>query len=134
MQTKPLLYGLIGFFVGGLLVAIAATTFNKPDSTNQAVNTTSMSSMSMDSMTADLQGKTGDEYDKTFLASMLAHHEGAVEMSKLSAGSAKHDEIKQLSNEIVAAQEKEISQMKKWQADWGYSGATTMDHSTMNHQ
>ncbi|CAN5134280.1 hypothetical protein BH09PAT3_BH09PAT3_1290 [soil metagenome] len=29
METKPLLYGLIGFFLGGLLVAIAATTFNK---------------------------------------------------------------------------------------------------------
>lgn len=27
METKPLLYGLIGFFIGGLLVSIAATTF-----------------------------------------------------------------------------------------------------------
>lgn len=31
METKPLLYGLIGFFIGGLLVSIAATTFNKPE-------------------------------------------------------------------------------------------------------
>lgn len=31
METKPLLYGLIGFFLGGLLVSIAATTFDKPD-------------------------------------------------------------------------------------------------------
>lgn len=30
METKPLLYGLIGFFMGGLLVSIAATTFDKP--------------------------------------------------------------------------------------------------------
>lgn len=30
METKPLLYGLIGFFLGGLLVSIAATTFDKP--------------------------------------------------------------------------------------------------------
>jgi hypothetical protein len=29
MDTKPLLYGLIGFFLGGLLVAVAATTFEK---------------------------------------------------------------------------------------------------------
>ena len=28
METKELLYGLIGFFLGGLLVAIAANTFN----------------------------------------------------------------------------------------------------------
>lgn len=31
METKPLLYGLIGFFIGGLLVSIAATTFDKPE-------------------------------------------------------------------------------------------------------
>jgi hypothetical protein len=30
METKPLSYGLIGFFLEGLLVSIAATTFDKP--------------------------------------------------------------------------------------------------------
>lgn len=30
METKPLLYGIIGFMLGGLLVSIAATTFDKP--------------------------------------------------------------------------------------------------------
>lgn len=31
MGTKELLYGLIGFFIGGLLVAIAANTFNNAE-------------------------------------------------------------------------------------------------------
>lgn len=31
METKSLLYGLIGFFLGGLLVSTAATTFDKPE-------------------------------------------------------------------------------------------------------
>jgi hypothetical protein len=30
METKSLLYGIIGFILGGLLVAVAATTFDKP--------------------------------------------------------------------------------------------------------
>jgi len=30
METKPLVYGLIGFFLGGLLVSVAATTFDAP--------------------------------------------------------------------------------------------------------
>lgn len=30
METKPLLYGIIGFLLGGLLVSVAATTFDKP--------------------------------------------------------------------------------------------------------
>jgi hypothetical protein len=38
METKPLLYGLIGFFIGGLLVSIAAITFDKP-SDNMTDNT-----------------------------------------------------------------------------------------------
>lgn len=133
MQTKPLLYGLIGFFIGGFLVAVAATTFDKPD-TKETSNSTSssMSSMSMDDMTADLKGKTGDDYDKAFIASMIAHHEGAVEMAKLSADSAKHDEIKKLSQDIISAQEKEIAEMKQWQKDWGYTTSPT-DHSSMSH-
>lgn len=29
METKPLMYGIIGFILGGLLVSIAATTFEQ---------------------------------------------------------------------------------------------------------
>lgn len=131
METKPLLYGLIGFFIGGLLVAIAATSFNKPEQKDTAVTNTSMSSMSMDDMTADLKDKTGDEYDKVFIVNMIAHHEGAVEMARLSAANAKHLEIKKLSEDIILAQETEINQMKQWQKDWGYS--TDLNHSSMSH-
>ena len=133
MQTKPLLYGLVGFFIGGFIVSVAATTFDKPKN-NQATNNTSssMNSMSMDDMTADLRKKTGDEYDKAFIASMIVHHEGAVEMAKLSMANAKHDEIKKLSEAIITAQEKEIAEMKQWQRDWGYE-ANSADHSNMGH-
>jgi hypothetical protein len=34
METKTLLAGLIGFFLGGLIVSIAATTFEKPEAKN----------------------------------------------------------------------------------------------------
>ena len=115
METKPLLYGLIGFFMGGLLVSVAATTFEKP--------TVDTAGMSMNEMTGTLTGKQGDEFDKAFIASMIEHHEGAVDMAKLSAANAKHDEIKKLSQAIIAAQETEIAQMKQWQSDWGYASS-----------
>lgn len=126
MQTKPLLYGLIGFFLGGLVVSVAATTFDKPN--HSSSNSSSMSSTSMDDMTADLKDKTDDEYDKAFISSMIAHHEGAVEMAKLSAKNAKHSEIKQLSTDIISAQEEEIRQMKEWQKEWGYSSTESNSH------
>lgn len=131
MQTKPLLYGLIGFFVGGLLVAVATTTFNKPETATRTELASMMSGMSMDDMTMNLQAKKGDEFDRAFIESMIAHHQGAVDMAKLSADQAKHMEIKQLSTEIIAAQEKEISAMKQWYKDWGYGDASQNTH--MNH-
>jgi uncharacterized protein (DUF305 family) len=132
MVNKTLVAGIVGFLLGGLLVSIAATTFDKPKDTTTAVpNPSSMSSMSMSDMTANLKGKTGDEYDKAFIAEMIAHHEGAVAMAKLSANNAKHDELKKLSEDIIIAQEKEISNMKQWQVDWGYTTPDPM--SGMNH-
>jgi uncharacterized protein (DUF305 family) len=54
---------------------------------------------------------------------MIAHHEGAIEMARLSETRAKHDEIKSLSKVIISAQEKEISDMRHWQGVWGYEAA-----------
>ena len=129
MQTKPLLYGLIGFFIGGFIVSLAATTFDKPATRKTAENDSSMSSKSMDDMTTELKNKTGDAYDRAFIVSMIAHHEGAVEMAQLSAANAKHEEIKELSKVIIAAQAAEIDQMKQWLKDWGYAAGGTSQHN-----
>lgn len=118
METKPLLYGLIGFFAGGLLVSIAATTWDKPTQSKQNTET------SMSQMTESLKGKTGDSYDEAFISYMIEHHESAVDMAKLSGSNAKHQEIKDLSNEIVSAQEKEIAEMKQWRSVWGYKASS----------
>ena len=117
MDTKSLLYGLIGFFIGGLVVSVAATMM--PDSSTQSEAT-------MSQMTDSLRDKKGDEYDKAFIAHMIDHHQAAVDMAKLSAERAKHDELRQLSLDLVSTQNKEIEQMKSWQKTWGY-GASNND-------
>ena len=135
METKPLLYGIIGFILGGLLVSVAATTFDKPAPVAADNDDMPMTSMSMMQMSSSLQGKQGDAYDNAFLAAMIEHHEGAVDMAKRSAANAKHQEIKQLSTDIISAQEREIAEMKRWQQDWGYTTGGTMmqddDHGMM---
>lgn len=80
-------------------------------------NDSGMSHM-MDSMTGDLIGKTGDNFDKTFLSGMIVHHEGAVAMAELALKNAKHQEIKDMANAIITAQNKEIADMKAWQKNW----------------
>lgn len=72
----------------------------------------------MASMNAELNGKTGDEFDKAFISEMIMHHQGAVEMAQLALKNAKHAEIKTLANAIISAQNKEIADMKAWQEAW----------------
>ena len=123
MDTKPLLYGLAGFLIGGLLVSVAANTFDKPIQKNQET--------SMAAMTESLRDKTGDDFDKLFIAHMIKHHQGAIYMAKLAKDNAKHDEIKNMADDIISAQSKEIDMMQTWQGDWGYK--TAPKSHEMNH-
>ncbi len=88
-----------------------------PDGTMMKGGINSMDSM-MASMNAGLQGKTGDTFDQEFLAEMIVHHQGAIDMAKLALTNAKHQEVKDLANAIIKAQTSEIAQMKAWQAGW----------------
>lgn len=117
METKPLLFGIIGFLLGGLLVSVAATTFDKP-----------ADDMSMDDMVKRLEDKKGDRFDEQFITDMIVHHQAAVDMAKLAKESAKHQEIKVLSQDIITAQESEIHAMKQWQKAWGYQNTDHMSH------
>jgi uncharacterized protein (DUF305 family) len=125
MMNKNTVVALaIGLIVGiGGTVGVTALTNN--DDTTQTNTTeqtasTDHSSMSMADMNKELATKTGDDYDKAFLEMMIVHHQGAIDMASLSPTRAKHDEIKTLSQDIITAQKKEISDMQQWQMDWGY--------------
>lgn len=76
--------------------------------------------MSMDDMVEGLKGLEGDAFDKAFIDLMIPHHQGAVEMAQLALEHAGHQEIKDLSEDIIAAQNAEISQMHSWYQSWGY--------------
>ena len=88
-----------------------------PDGTIMGGSNSKMSGMMADMMVG-LEGKTGDEFDKAFLSEMVMHHEGAVVMAEAALKSAKHPEIKTLSNAIITTQNKEISDMKTWYKAW----------------
>lgn len=118
--------GIVGVLVGWLIWGQAAsqhqaaqtnsTAHMSPDGTMTG-GSASMASM-MASMNAGLQGKTGDVFDQEFLAEMIVHHQGAIDMAKLALANAKHQEIKDLASAIITAQTKEIAEMKQWQKNW----------------
>jgi uncharacterized protein (DUF305 family) len=139
MKKESVLAGVIGLLVGVIVAGFVA---------GQAVNNnytgmmrmmgmdtariagqaaTDHSTMSMAEMTQQLNNKSGDDFDKAFVEMMIAHHEGAVDMAELIPTRAKHSEIKTLGEAIIAAQTKEIADMKQWQKDWGYSSDEMME-------
>lgn len=58
---------------------------------------------------------TGDA-DRDFVTHMIPHHQGAVAMAEVLLKYGKDPALRKMAQEIVAAQEKEISFMKQWQA------------------
>jgi uncharacterized protein (DUF305 family) len=61
------------------------------------------------------QPYSGDA-DRDFVAHMIAHHEGAVAMAQAVLQYGKDPQIKQLAQDIVSAQQKELDMMKDWLA------------------
>jgi uncharacterized protein (DUF305 family) len=58
---------------------------------------------------------TGDA-DRDFVAHMIPHHEGAVEMAKVELTYGKDAKLRRLAKDIIAAQDREIAFMKQWLA------------------
>ncbi len=115
MESKSLLFGIIGFILGGLIVSIAATAAPQENqtATNQHQGHSSMSP-------GTLSALSGDAFDKQFLNDMIIHHQGALDMAQLAQTNAKHDEIKQFSREVINTQSQEIQALKTLQQQWGY--------------
>ncbi len=61
--------------------------------------------------------------DADFIASMIPHHQGAIDMAEIELRYGKDPEARRLAQAIVAAQEREIAQMRRWQARRGQKHA-----------
>ena len=60
------------------------------------------------------------DFDKAFLAEMIAHHQMAVMMANMLENSTKRQEMKTLAQDIATTQSEEIDTMRNWQVQWGY--------------
>ncbi len=71
-----------------------------------------MGGMLSDSELSALKVSTGKAFDKLFLAGMIAHHEGAIQMVMMIENSP-NSEIKNLGQAIIKSQSAEIDLMKE---------------------
>jgi uncharacterized protein (DUF305 family) len=66
--------------------------------------------------------------DETFVAAMIEHQEGAIEMAEVALERAEHAEVRQMARAIVDTQQAEVEQMDAWMNDWSGRGGHGMDH------
>ncbi|MET8643656.1 DUF305 domain-containing protein [Streptomyces sp. NPDC004675] len=73
----------------------------------------------MDTTTARLSTvPAGPRFDQAFMQAMIPHHETAAVASTAVPGHAVHDALTTLAQQIVAAQNAQVEQMRTWLHDW----------------
>jgi len=124
LSTYAMLFALLALIVG---VGVACNTTSNTNSAVITAPSTAETSPSKD-MNSEMPGMMKSSrnaasapYDLQFIDTMTEHHQSAIDMAKMAEMNAQHAEVKSLARGIVAAQQKEISQMKSWRDQW-YAG------------
>lgn len=68
-------------------------------------------------MMTEMEMKHAGDPDKDFVMMMIPHHQGAIDMAKIQLQYGKDPTLREMATQIIAAQEKEIAEMKKWQSE-----------------
>ncbi len=119
MLLVAILAVVIGYFIGsGVCGNKAGGTMHQMPGGEMMVGESMDMDHMMKSMSASLEGKTGDAFDQAFLKEMIVHHEGAVVMAKQVLETSKRPELIKLANDIITAQTGEIKMMGDWQKAW----------------
>ena len=72
--------------------------------------------LGMEKMNRDMGAAMTGDADRDFVLMMIPHHQGAIDMAKVELQFGRNPMLRQMSEEIIKAQEAEIAEMKAWQA------------------
>ena len=81
----------------------------------------SMGMMQMGGMEGDvdeLRLVPAGDFDREFILQMIPHHEMAIVMAQMLAASTERPEMKQLADNIITSQSREIDMMHSWLGSW----------------
>jgi uncharacterized protein (DUF305 family) len=100
MRHPLWLYGLIGLLVSGSATGVALAFRNQP------------------SIVLAQHSKQMGWTDQSFIEMMIPHHQDAIVMAEMALQKAQHPELKELAQNIIRDQEREIKEMKIWYQQW----------------
>jgi len=86
---------------------------NPENNSGHAGHGNTMQGMVDEATMAKLKSRSGAEFDKLWLESMISHHQGAIEMAKGEIANGDNVDAKAVAQNIVTTQEAEIGQMKQ---------------------
>ena len=66
----------------------------------------------MGKMMADMAAAPTGDIDRDFVAMMVPHHQGAIDMAQIILRYGKNEQLKRLAQEIIVTQQQEIAAMK----------------------
>ncbi len=111
-----------------LSACMAGNTGGMPMGDNASTIPTAMAGMDHSGMQMDNSDRP---FDLRFIDGMITHHQGAIDMATEAQTQATKQEIKDLADAIIAAQEREIAQMQTWRETW-YPGAAPTEGMGMD--
>jgi uncharacterized protein (DUF305 family) len=68
--------------------------------------------MGSSGMAKQMVMENGKYSDRAFIDSMVPHHQGAIAMAEVALDNAEHEEINELSQNIISSQQAEIEELK----------------------
>ena len=101
-MNSKIFYGIMGLIVGGLMAWYLVSVIS-PSTRSNNVKSNMQSS---------------DTLDAHFIEQMIPHHKDAITMAKIALKKSQRPEVKDLANNIIESQSKEINEMTNWYKEW----------------
>ena len=114
LASKSRYRSTLGLTAAALIVAATAVGCPLPRGTRgpEKADFMAESAAAMDKMIASMAVTPSGDVDRDFIAMMVPHHQGAIEMAQAELRYGRNEQLRRLAQEIIVTQRQEIVAMR----------------------